>query len=71
MAAQLSSLKGEAAGHPHLPLRDPNLYTALRLSLEDAHAAAAVEAGAVEVRRRVRLRRGGRATVVGIGRAGG
>jgi hypothetical protein len=34
-------------------LGDPNLYTALRLRLENAHAA--VEAATVEARRRVRI----------------
>jgi hypothetical protein len=44
-----ASLKGEAYTY----LRDPNLYTALLLRLEDAHAA--VEATTVEARRRVRM----------------
>ena len=34
VAAQLASLKGEA----YIYMRDPNLYTALRLRLEIAHA---------------------------------
>ena len=49
--AQLASLKGEA----HAWLRDPD-YDALRHRLENAHAA--VEAAAVEARRRVRLNEG-------------
>jgi hypothetical protein len=48
IAAQLASLKGEANAW----LRDPH-YNTLRLRLENAHAA--VEAAAVEARRRVRL----------------
>ena len=48
IAAQLASLKGEANAY----LSDPN-YNALRLRLENAHAA--VEAAAVEARRRMRL----------------
>ena len=48
IAAQISSLKGEAMNW----LSDPNLYTALRLRIENAHAA--VEAATVEARRRVR-----------------
>ena len=48
VAAQLSTFKGEANAY----LGDPN-YNALRLRLENAHAA--VEAAAVEARRRVRL----------------
>ncbi len=48
IAAQLASLKGEA----HASLRDPN-YDTLKLRLEAAHSA--VEAAAVEARRRVRL----------------
>jgi len=51
IAGQLSSLKGEA----HSWLRDPN-YDALKLRLEAAHSA--VEAAAVEARRRVRLNEG-------------
>ncbi len=51
VAATLSSLKGEAYNW----LSDPN-YEALRLRLEMAHAA--VEAAAVEARRRVRLNEG-------------
>jgi hypothetical protein len=50
-AGQLASLKGEANAF----LRDPN-YDTLRLRLESAHAA--VEATAVEARRRVRLNEG-------------
>jgi hypothetical protein len=48
IAAQFASLKGEA----HAWLRDPD-YDALKHRLENAHAA--VEAAAVEARRRVRL----------------
>jgi hypothetical protein len=52
ITGQLASLKGEA----NTFLRDPN-YDTLRLRLESAHAA--VEAAAVEARRRVRLNEGG------------
>jgi len=52
VAAQIASLKGEA----YTWLRDPD-YDTLRHRLEDAHAA--VEAAAVEARRRVRLNEGG------------
>ena len=48
VAAQISTFKGEANAY----LDDPS-YNALRLRLENAHAA--VEAAAVEARRRVRL----------------
>jgi hypothetical protein len=48
VAAQIATFKGEANAY----LSDPN-YNALRLRLEIAHAA--VEAAAVEARRRVRL----------------
>jgi hypothetical protein len=48
IAGQLASLKGEA----NVWLSDPN-YNTLKLRLESAHAA--VEAAAVEARRRVRL----------------
>ena len=51
IAGQLASLKGEA----HSMLRDPN-YDTLKLRLEVAHSA--VEAAAVEARRRVRLNEG-------------
>ncbi len=51
IAGQLASLKGEA----HSWLRDPN-YDTLKLRLEVAHSA--VEAAAVEARRRVRLNEG-------------
>ena len=51
LAAQLGSLKGEA----HAWLSEES-YDALRHRLEDAHAA--VEAAAVEARRRVRLNEG-------------
>ena len=51
VAAQLSTFKGEANAY----LSDPN-YNALRLRLENAHAA--VEAAMVEARRRVRLNEG-------------
>ena len=51
VAAQLSTFKGEANAY----LSDPN-YNALRQRLETAHAA--VEAAAVEARRRVRLNEG-------------
>ncbi len=48
VAAQISAFKGEANAY----LDDPS-YNALRLRLENAHAA--VEAAAVGARRRVRL----------------
>jgi hypothetical protein len=51
IAAQISTFKGEANAY----LSDPN-YGTLRLRLENAHAA--VEAAAVEARRRVRLNEG-------------
>jgi hypothetical protein len=51
VAAQLSTFKGEANAY----LSDPT-YNALRLRLDTAHAA--VEAAAVEARRRVRLNEG-------------
>ena len=51
IAGHLASLKGEA----HSWLRDPN-YDTLKLRLEAAHSA--VEAAAVEARRRVRLNEG-------------
>ena len=51
IAGQLASLKGEA----HAWLHDPN-YNTLKLRLEAAHSA--VEATAVEARRRVRLNEG-------------
>jgi hypothetical protein len=51
IASQLASLKGEANSW----LRDPN-YNTLRLRPEGAHSA--VEAAAVEARRRVRLNEG-------------
>jgi hypothetical protein len=51
IAGQLASLKGEAKAW----LSDPN-YNALKLRLEGAHLA--VEAAAVEARRRVRLNEG-------------
>jgi hypothetical protein len=51
IASQLASLKGEANNF----LRDPN-YDTLKLRLEVAHSA--VEAAAVEARRRVRLNEG-------------
>ena len=51
VAAQISTFKGEGNAY----LGDPN-YNALRLRLEIAHAA--VEAAAVEARRRVRLNEG-------------
>jgi hypothetical protein len=51
VAGQLVSLKGEA----HTWLRNPN-YDTLKHRLENAHAA--VEAAAVEARRRVRLNKG-------------
>ncbi len=51
LAAQLTSLKGEANAW----LSDES-YDALRHHLENAHAA--VEAAAVEARRRVRLNEG-------------
>ena len=51
VAHQISTFKGEANAY----LRDPN-YNTLRLRLEMAEAA--VEAAAVEARRRVRLNEG-------------
>jgi hypothetical protein len=51
IAGQLASLKGEA----HSWLRDSN-YDTLKMRLEVAHSA--VEAAAVEARRRVRLNEG-------------
>jgi hypothetical protein len=51
IAGQLASLKGEAKAW----LSDPN-YNALKLRLESVHSA--VEAAAVEARRRVRLNEG-------------
>jgi hypothetical protein len=51
IAAQIGHLKGDANAY----LTDPN-YSTLRLRLESAHAA--VEAAAVEARRRVRLNEG-------------
>jgi hypothetical protein len=51
IAGQLASLKGEAKAW----LSDLN-YNALKLRLESAHSA--VEAAAVEARRRVRLNEG-------------
>jgi hypothetical protein len=56
VAKELTELSGRLAGvngESYSYLRDPNLYTALRLRRENAHAA--VEAAAVEARRRVRL----------------
>ncbi len=52
IAGQLASLNGEA----YAWLRDPN-YDTLKLRLDIAHSA--VEAAAVEARRRVRLNEGG------------
>jgi hypothetical protein len=49
ISGRLASIKGEAMNW----LRDPNLYAALRLRIENAHAS--VEAAAVEARRRVRI----------------
>ena len=51
IAGQLASLKGEARAW----LRDPN-YDTLKHRLESAHSA--LEAAAVEARRRVRLNEG-------------
>ena len=51
VAAQIATFKGKANAF----LGDPN-YNALRLGLENAHAA--VEAAAVEARRSVRLNEG-------------
>jgi hypothetical protein len=51
VSAQIATFKGEANAY----LGDPT-YNALRLRLENAHAA--VEAAAVEARRRVRLNEG-------------
>jgi hypothetical protein len=49
ISGRLAGIKGEAMNR----LRDPNLYSSLRLRLENAHAAA--EAAAVEARRRARM----------------
>jgi hypothetical protein len=51
IAGHLASLKGDA----HASLHDPN-YDTLKYRLENAHSA--VEAAAVEARRRVRLNEG-------------
>ena len=51
VSAQIATFKGEANAY----LGDPT-YNALRLRLENAHAA--VEAAVVEARRRVRLNEG-------------
>jgi hypothetical protein len=51
IAGQIASLKGEANNY----LSDPN-YNTIRLRLEASHSA--VEAAAVEARRRVRLNDG-------------
>ena len=51
VSAQISTFKGEANAY----LSDPD-YDTLRLRLDNAHAA--VEAAAVEARRRVRLNEG-------------
>jgi hypothetical protein len=51
IASHISQLKGDA----HASLRDPN-YNTLKLRLEVAHSA--VEAAAVEARRRLRLNEG-------------
>ena len=51
IAAHIGQLKGDANAY----LTDPN-YSTLRLRLENAHAA--VEAAAVEARRRMRLNEG-------------
>ena len=51
VAGEIATFKGEANAY----LSDPT-YNALRLRLENAHAA--VEAAAVETRRRVRLNQG-------------
>jgi hypothetical protein len=51
IASHIGQLKGEARAY----LQDPN-YTTLKLRLEAAHSA--VEAAAVEARRRVRLNEG-------------
>jgi hypothetical protein len=51
IAAHIGQLKGDADAY----LSDPN-YNTLRLRLENTHAA--VEAAAVEARRRVRLNEG-------------
>jgi hypothetical protein len=54
VAAQLASLKGEVfSSYFSSYLREPNLYTELRLRLEEARAA--VEAAVVEASRRVRM----------------
>ena len=55
IASQIATFRGEANAY----LRDPS-YTMLRLRLENAHAA--VEATAMEARRRVRLNEGGPAS---------
>jgi hypothetical protein len=50
--AEIASHIGQLKGEAHASLRDPN-YSTLKLRLEAAHSA--VEAAAVEARRRVRL----------------
>ena len=53
--AEIASHIGQLKGEAHASLRDPN-YNTLKLRLEAAHSA--VEATAVEARRRVRLNEG-------------
>jgi hypothetical protein len=53
--AEVASHIGQLKGDAHASLRDPN-YDTLKLRLEAAHSA--VEAAAVEARRRVRLNEG-------------
>jgi hypothetical protein len=53
--AEIASHIGQLKGDAHASLRDPN-YNTLKLRLEAAHSA--VEAAAVEARRRVRLNEG-------------
>jgi hypothetical protein len=53
--AEIASHIGQLKGEAHASLHDPN-YDTLKHRLESAHAA--VEAAAVEARRRVRLNEG-------------
>ena len=53
--AEIASHIGQLKGDAHASLRDPN-YNTLKLRLEAAHSA--VEAAAVEARRRVRMNEG-------------
>jgi hypothetical protein len=53
--AEIASHIGQLKGDAHASLYDPN-YNTLKLRLEEAHSA--LEAAAVEARRRVRLNEG-------------